>query len=171
MNDWLYDLGRATDPWVLGLLAAVVVLCLLVVILWVNLLAFKRKFKTLMRGVNGDNLESLLEKHIKAVATHQQIAEEHRNTMNQLQEKLRCCVQHVGVKRYNAFDDVGSRLSYSVALLNDHLDGMVMTGIYGRHESTTYAKIIHHGHSEQHLSVEEMDALQMAKEQQRRDAP
>ena len=106
--------------------------------------------------------------HIKEIIDVNLSCEENKNRMTVIEERLQQCVQYVGMKRYNAFEDMGSRLSYSIALLDDHLDGVVMTGIYGRYESTTYAKIIHHGHSEQNLSVEEMDALQMAKEQQKK---
>jgi len=46
----------------------------------------------------------------------------------------------VGVVRYNAFDDVGSDLSFSIALLDDNDNGVVISGIYSRESSTTYAK-------------------------------
>lgn len=168
MNQWLLTIQQDMGFWLTVSLAVSLVLLLFIIVLWINLLSFKKKFKQLMRGADGTNLEKQLEQHLEDVNLYTKVAEENKNRMTVIEERLQQCVQYVGMKRYNAFEDMGSRLSYSIALLDDHLDGVVMTGIYGRYESTTYAKIIHHGHSEQNLSVEEMDALQMAKEQQKK---
>ena len=167
MTNLLVFLEQNTETWLAVSLASAVFLFLLVVVLWINLLSFKKKFKQLMRGAAGENIEHLLQEHVAEVSAHRQLAEEIKTRMTVMEENLRQCVQYVGIKRYNAFEELGSRLSFSIAFLDDHLNGIILTGIYGRHESTTYSKMIHHGHSEQHLSVEEMDALQMAKEQQK----
>ena len=166
MNSWLIILEQNTGVW---LAAGTVIMGFLLVglaVLWIKLLSFKRKFKQLMRGAEGENIEQQLQVHLTELKAYRETAEANRIKMTFIEENLTQCVQYVGIKRYNAFEDMGSRLSYSIALLDGHLDGVVMTGIYGRHESTTYAKGIRRGLSEQHLSVEEMDALQMAKEQQ-----
>ncbi len=147
-----------------AILVGGVLLLILVVFLWVHLLSFKKRFKGLMRNAQGENIEQLLKEHLLAVKAHQELAEQNRARMSVLEEHLRQCVQYVGIKRFNAFEEQGSRLSYSIAFLDDYLDGIILTSIYGRHESTTYAKQIRHGQAEQHLSVEEMDALLMAKE-------
>jgi len=168
MNYWLLTIYQDPDFWMTVNLAVSLVLFLLLVVLWINLLFFKKKFKQLMMGADGSNLEKQLERHLDDVSVYKTIAEENKERMAEIEKRLQDCVQYVGIKRYNAFEDMGSRLSYSIALLDNHLDGVLLTSIYGRYESTTYAKTIHHGHSEQNLSVEEMDALQMAKEQQKK---
>ncbi|MDW7672283.1 MAG: DUF4446 family protein [Bacillota bacterium] len=166
MNPWFIMLEQHTGVWLAAAIGAIMLLLLGLVVLWINLLSFKRKFKQLMRGADGANIEKQLQEHMAELKTYRESAESNRIQMTILEENLKHCVQYVGIKRYNAFEDMGSRLSYSIALLDGQLDGVVMTGIYGRQESTTYAKGIRRGLSEQHLSVEEMDALQMAKEQQ-----
>lgn len=168
MNQWLLTIHQDLAFWMTVSLAVSLVLFLLLIVLWVNLLSFKKKFKQLMKGTDGSNLEKKLQSHLEDVAVYEKTAEENKVRMAEIEKRLQDCVQYVGTKRYNAFEDMGSRLSYSIALLDNHLDGVLLTGIYGRYESTTYAKMIHHGHSEQNLSVEEMDALQMAKEQQKK---
>ena len=82
-----------------------------------------------------------------------------------LNDRLELCLQRIGFIRYNAFNDMGSDLSFSIALLDDKLDGFVITSIYGRDESNTYAKPILKGESTYPLSVEEMQALDRAKRQ------
>ena len=71
-------------------------------------------------------------------------------------------VQHVGMVRYDAFEDVGGRLSFSCALLDDRGDGVVMTSINGRQDTRVYAKPVSRGHSSHNLSEEEVAAIQQA---------
>jgi hypothetical protein len=61
--------------------------------------------------------------------------------------------------RYDAFEDMGGRLSFSAALLDDHGDGIVLTSINGRTETRTYAKPILSTESEYNLSEEERAAI------------
>lgn len=68
----------------------------------------------------------------------------------------------VSIVRYRAFEDVGSDLSYSIALLDNNNNGVILTGIYGRNESTTYAKPIDKGLSRYELSDEEKYVLKDA---------
>jgi hypothetical protein len=71
-------------------------------------------------------------------------------------------VQHVGLVRYDAFEDVGGRLSFSCALLDDHGTGVVMTSINGRQDTRVYAKPIVDGRSQYNLSIEEEEAIRRA---------
>ena len=68
-------------------------------------------------------------------------------------------IRHLGTVRYDAFGDVGGRLSWSVALLDDRGDGVVLTSIHGRSEARSYAKSIAGWSCEQPLSPEEQEAV------------
>lgn len=72
-------------------------------------------------------------------------------------------LRHLGIVRYDAFSDVGGRLSWSVALVDDHGDGVVLTAIHGRSEARSYAKSIAGWRCDQPLSPEEQDAVTSAK--------
>ncbi len=72
-------------------------------------------------------------------------------------------LRHVAVVRYDAFGDMGGRLSFSAALLDDQGDGLVLSSINGRSETRTYAKALVGGASEHTLSPEEQDAITAAK--------
>lgn len=76
-----------------------------------------------------------------------------------LRDQLKSCVQKVGIVRFNAFDNVGSDLSYSVSLLDEKNNGVVLSSIFGRDENRCYAKPIISGTSEYPLSEEEKAAL------------
>jgi hypothetical protein len=79
-----------------------------------------------------------------------------------LAEALRGAVQRVSLMRYDAFDDVGGRLSFSCALLNERGDGVVVTSINGRQDTRVYAKPISEGASAYNLSTEEEEAIRNA---------
>lgn len=71
-------------------------------------------------------------------------------------------IRNLGVVRFDAFEDMGGRLSFSAAFLDDHGTGMVITSINGRSESRVYAKEIEGGGSEHNLSAEEQRAISEA---------
>lgn len=68
-------------------------------------------------------------------------------------------LRHVAVVRYDALSDMGGRLSFSAALLDDAGNGMVLTSINGRTETRTFAKGVRGGASEHTLSPEEQQAI------------
>ena len=64
--------------------------------------------------------------------------------------------------RYDAFEDVGGRLSFSCALLDERGSGVVLTSINGRQETRVYAKPVTDGRSTYNLSLEEGEAIRQA---------
>jgi hypothetical protein len=78
------------------------------------------------------------------------------------QGEIEGAVRNVGLVRYDAFEDVGGRLSFSCALLDDLGTGVVMTSINGRHDTRVYAKPVSEGQSSYSLSIEEEEAIRQA---------
>ena len=78
-------------------------------------------------------------------------------------EDIAATVRRVALLRYDAFEDVGGRLSFSCALLDDHGSGVVLTSINGRHETRVYAKPVQDGRSDYNLSAEEEEAIRRAR--------
>src|SRR5918999_3537359 len=78
------------------------------------------------------------------------------------QTEIEGSVRNVALLRYDAFEDVGGRLSFSCALLDDHGDGVVLTSINGRQETRVYAKPVTQGTSSHNLSLEEDEAIRRA---------
>ncbi len=107
-------------------------------------------------------LEVQLDAHAKAIkrletAIRQLVAAESR-----LEDLAETSVRNVGVVRFDAFEDMGGRLSFSAALLDGRGDGVVITSINGRQESRSYAKPVAHGESVHNLSDEEQQAIREA---------
>jgi hypothetical protein len=72
-------------------------------------------------------------------------------------------LRHLAVVRYDAFGDMGGHLSWSLALLDDAGNGVVLTSIHGRSDARTYAKNIAAWTSQQQLSPEEEEAITHAR--------
>ncbi|QCX28916.1 DUF4446 family protein [Nocardioides jishulii] len=86
-----------------------------------------------------------------------------RREVAALQAASQGALRHLSVVRYDAFGDVGGHLSWSVALLDDAGDGVVLSSIHGRSEARTYAKTISSWSSEAQLSPEEQEAVAHAR--------
>jgi hypothetical protein len=72
-------------------------------------------------------------------------------------------LRHLAVVRYDAFGDMGGHLSWSLALLDDAGNGVVLTSIHGRSDARTYAKNVTDWSSQQQLSPEEDEAIAHAR--------
>ena len=86
-----------------------------------------------------------------------------RAEVEALRREAEGALRRLGVVRYDAFGDMGGRLSWSVALLDDNGDGVVLTSIHGRSDARTYAKDVAGWAGASQLSPEEEDAVQQAK--------
>jgi hypothetical protein len=86
-----------------------------------------------------------------------------RQEVAALRAEAKGALRHLGLVRYDAFGDVGGRQSWSLALLDDAGNGVVLTAIHGRSEARSYAKSIADWRSEQPMSPEEQDAVASAK--------
>lgn len=80
-----------------------------------------------------------------------------------LRQEIATALRHVAVVRYDAFGDMGGRLSFSTALVDDSGDGLIISSIHARGESRTYAKGLVAGRSDTTLTPEEQQALAAAR--------
>ena len=111
---------------------------------------------------NRKNLEEDLENYMYREDKVEKQNVKISNQIENLNSNLANCIQKVGIVRYNAFKDVGSDLSFSLALLDEKNNGVVFNGIYSREMSNIYAKPIEKGNSKYTLSKEELESIQNA---------
>lgn len=140
-----------------------------VLVLWVGILSYqlwmlKRRYKgvteALEEGKLADAVVRLGEEFKYLQNKKNSLDEAHAKTV----EVLKGAIQKVGIVRYDAFDDVGGKISYSIALLDAKESGIVLSTINGRQESRSYAKPIIEGKSPHNLSGEEEKAIAKALE-------
>lgn len=134
-----------------------------VALLFLHLSRLRRRYTLLQgSGETGDFLDSVA-KQVLAVDGLRKDVEGLRSTLNQTRIDLADALRHVAVVRYDAFGDMGGRMSFSAALLDDSGDGIVFTSINARSEARTYIRGVKAGQSPASpLSPEEEQAVQRA---------
>lgn len=151
----------------------IIFLIIIVFVLVITIILFLAKLVKIEARYNNfiskfDNKESIEETLRKYISIVNNVNEENKiissNYVN-LERQLNKCAQKIGLVRYNAFDDVGSDLSFALAILDNENNGIVLNAIYARTSSNIYAKPIENGNSKYALSEEEIKAVNRAKEQ------
>lgn len=150
----------------------IIILMILIILLGVYILILNKKFKIMhsnysrfMKGKNGEDLEAVLLSCLNRIDEEVKENGEQNKKIKNIYNRLVLCTQKLGFIRYNAFNNVGSDQSYSIALLDQNDSGVVISGIYGREHSTTYSKSVMNGESSYPLSDEEKKSIEMAKEE------
>lgn len=149
---------------VVGLAGLCAVLLLWNICLQVSLSGLRKRYDQMMTGEQtGGDFESMLMGHI---AKTDRVAEDNidiREEQKRLSDLLNISVNRIGVVRFSAFPDMGSDLSYAVALLNQNNDGVVFSSIFGRDDSRSYVKPVKNGVSDYTLTEEEREAIRQAR--------
>ncbi len=118
-----------------------------------------RKYKRMMRGADNKNLEAMLYHHLDTLQSSLTRIKDIELSMRTLTTNIQSCLQHLSIVRYNAFEQMGGDQSFSIALLDQHGNGVVLTSLYGRSASTTFAKPVINHKSDYPLSNEEEQAI------------
>lgn len=155
-----------TDTFLFVLIGGIILLLILYIINMIQLSKIKKSYSKFMEKLgSGNNIDEMLRAYIYEVERVTKKNEEIVSYCKELDNHIAKCTQKIGIVRYNAFRDTGSDLSFALALLNEHNDGVVLNGIYARDMSNIYAKPIENGQSKYTLSNEEKEALDKAIEQ------
>lgn len=133
-----------------------------VFVLFRQLSLLRKNIAILKRGAGGESLVEKVAGQILQIEELSHRLDELAAEKDYLADVVAGSVQRVAVVRYDAFDDMGGKLSFSIALLDENGDGFVFTSIYGRNENRTYAKAVLGGASSHVLSAEETESLRRA---------
>lgn len=152
-----------TDNFVVWSSIINIFLVILVIVLIVLVIRMNRKYISFMNKLGkGEDLDQMLKKYLREVADIKQDNSEIKAYYTKLDYDIGSGIQKVGLIRYNAFQNVGSDLSFAVALLDRENNGIVLNGLYGSESSNIYAKPIKNGESSYKLSEEEVEAIKIA---------
>ncbi len=145
--------------------AAIVLLAAVTVYLMVltaQMKSLNKKYSTLVRGSDKKNILEVFEKYSNDMEDDIEMKESLDKELSELKDQQNKSLHHIGLVRYSAYEDVGSDLSFSVALLDGDFNGVLITSIFGRNESHTYAKPISRAESEYRITPEEQEAIRRA---------
>lgn len=139
-------------------------LCLIIILVeHIRLSGIIKKYRLLIKGLSEKNVEDLMISYSdEMVKVKNEIEGNIENRIANLEGRMPTCLRNYGLVSYNAFENVGNNMSFSLAALDDKKNGFVLTGIYTRESSYVYAKEVLSGQSNKELSREEKEALTKA---------
>lgn len=157
-------LGFDSDYIIIGLAAVCIILFILVIVNMAQTKKLKKKYNSFMTGKNAKSLEDTLVTRLNQVEKLMSANEANEKNIEKLSNNMKYTFQKVGLVKYDAFNEMGGKLSFSLSLLNASNDGFVLNAVHSREGCYTYVKEIIDGNSIIALAEEEQEALNMAKD-------
>lgn len=156
-----------TNQHILLGIGALVVLILLFILFQVLKMRAKinrlnKKYSYFMAGEKGQTLEFKLSTEVRELREMMQTSKAMLHQQELLATMQLNSVQKIGVLKYDAFEETGDKLSFSITFLDGRNNGVVITSLSGRETSRIYGKRILNGRAKEPLSVEEAQSVELA---------
>jgi hypothetical protein len=151
-------------PSILFFLLTIILIFLASLVTWLgfNFKKFRSRFENVNRAAETGDLTEIIVRQSEDIRQLQDELLKLGTGHNETRKIISAAIQKVGLVRFDAFDDIGGKLSFAAALLNERGDGVVISSINGRQESRIYAKPVKGGESIYNLSIEEKEAIGQA---------
>ena len=117
---------------------------------------------TFMRGKDGKTLEESMKERFAEVDTILKVTKQNRSDIREINRRLEGNYQKLGIIKYDAFNEMGGKLSFALAMLDGKNNGWVINAMHSREGCYTYVKEIVKGESYVELAEEEAEALDKA---------
>lgn len=146
----------------IGMAAILLILLIWIIIQTIQMIKLKSKYKKFMLGKNAKSLEKDIiglyedNKFIKLST------EKNERDIQKLYQKMERAYQKIGIVKYDAFNQMGGQLSFSLALLDEKDNGFVLNSVHSTEGCYSYTKEIKNGECEISLGDEERKAVEMA---------
>lgn len=155
-------LGIDSDYIIIGLCGVLLILFILVIINIVQMKKLKKNYRIFMSGKDAKTLEDTLIQRLDQVDSLLESSEENDRNIKVLSKNMQCTYQKMGLIKYDAFHEMGGKLSFSLAMLDMRNNGFIINAMHTREGCYTYIKEIIDGNSVIVLSEEEQEALKRA---------
>ena len=155
-------LGFDSDYVIIGLAALVVILMILMIVNVVQMSKLKKNYKIFMTGKNAKTLEDTLIKRLDQVDELMVASKANEKNIKALFQNMQLTYQKMGLVKYDAFHEMGGKLSFSLAMLDMKNNGFIISAMHTREGCYTYIKEIVDGNSIIVLSEEDQEALNQA---------
>lgn len=154
--------GIKLEVIVIILLVLIVILAVLLILTIRKMNFISRKYYVLMSGKKGKDLEKIIFTRFKEMDKVKKNARRVTAEHQKFKGHLDSCYNKIGLIKYDAFENLSGKLSFSLALLNKDNSGIVLNTLHSRDGCYTYAKEIIKGESYITLSEEEKEAIKKA---------
>lgn len=147
----------------IGTIIVILILLIFILILFAKQKKILQKYEKFMQGANGESLESAVEEKFTAIAQLKEESQAAHEELNKINEILMGTYQKLGMVKYDAFKEMGGKLSFVLVLLNNKNTGFLINSMHSSREGCyTYVKEIINGEAFVLLSDEEKQALDIA---------
>ena len=150
----------------LGILVLAVLILILLILLIVQIFKvnkLKKRIDQFLLGKDGASLEQDILKLFEDNKFLRKSEEKDRNDIDTIFRRMQTMYQKMGLVRYDAFNQMGGQLSYSLALLDENDNGFIINSVHSTEGCYSYSKEIRNGDNSISLSAEETEALAIAK--------
>lgn len=147
----------------LGSIGITLFIGILCIVLMCKVHSLKKKYRSFMSGSTMESMEDEISKRFQEINNLQKETKEVENRVVRIEDTLKVVYQKVGIVKYDAFSEMGGKLSFVLALLTEENDGFLLNSMHSSREGCyTYIKEIIKGESFVILSEEEKLALKQA---------
>lgn len=147
-----------------GIVAVLLILLILLIVLLVKYFKIKKRYDKFMKGKNATSLEDDMRGVFEDMKLLKATADRNKKDIRVLYKNMESTFQKLGIVRYDAFNQMGGQLSFSLALLNENNDGFIINSVHSSDGCYSYTKEIKGGTSPISLGAEEEKALHIAME-------
>lgn len=147
---------------ILGMAVVMVVMLVFLIINSVKIKNMKLMYTSFMSGKDGKSLEEVILKRFKEVDELKKEDAAKKAQLDDINESLRYAFSKMGMVKYDAFNEMGGKLSFALALLDNRNNGFLINAMHSREGCYTYVKEIINGESYINLGEEEKKALNKA---------
>ena len=155
-------LGFSSDYVIIGLAALVLIMMILLIVFIVQMSKLKKRYKIFMQGNDAKSLEDTLVYRLEQVDELIEANASNERNIDTIFNNMQGCFQKLGLVKYDAFNEMGGKLSFSICLLDEKNNGFIINAMHSREGCYTYVKEIIDGNSIIQLAEEEQQALQQA---------
>ena len=160
MSSFLEGTGIDIGLVLILLILLILVLVFITLFLYRKVSRLTRKYQIFMKGADGRSMEKAFLSHFEELDHTVTLTEAHEEDLETVKDHLSHALTHYGIVRYDAFDDVGGKMSFALALLDDENTGFILNTVHSNDNCFLYLKEIVKGESYTMLSNEEIEALE-----------
>lgn len=145
-----------------GIVAVLLIVLILLIVLLVKYSNIKKRYDKFMRGKNASSLEDDMHGVFEDMKVLKTNADRNKKDIRILYKNMEKTFQKLGIVKYDAFNQMGGQLSFSLALLDENNDGFIINSVHSSEGCYSYTKEIKDGTSPISLGAEEEQALNIA---------
>lgn len=138
------------------------IMCICLVSLIMKYSRLQRSYSRFMRGSDGKTLEDSIRRHLEKMESIEELSEQNQMELRSLKEHISGSIQKTGMVQYDAFHEMGGKLSFAFTILDGKDNGWILNAMHNRDGCYIYIKEITGGECQVELAEEEAESLEQA---------